>query len=104
MLAWAYPWLLLLVALYLFWKMLDIDKDIKALRKCGVDPIEEEPTRVHRKDQVEKNFKPGFRDDPEWQAKSAELRETISKNKKVNHIELNDDKYQRIPPYWTKKR
>jgi len=102
MLAWAYPWLLLLVALYLFWKMLDIDKEDRVPRKCGVDPVQEKPTRVHHKDQTEKNFKPGFRDDPEWQAKSEELRKTISANKKTNETELNAENNGEEVPYWTK--
>ena len=103
--AWAYPWLLLLaVGLFLFWIMLGIDRDLKAVRKCGVDPVQEKPTRVHHKDQVEKNFKPGFRDNPEWQEKSAELRKTISKNKQASHIELNDRNNEESTPYWVKKR
>ncbi len=107
MLCFAYPWILLLAALYLFYLMLDIDKDTRALKRsqdrtrptygsdigCGM-----------AEDQPDKNCKPGFRDDPEWQARSAAIRNHIKGNKKSSETELNDENNATEPIHWTKKR
>jgi len=55
-------------------------------------------------DQTEKSCKPGFRDNPEWQEKSAKLRKTIAANKKASESELNVENNGENISYWAKKR
>jgi len=53
----------------------------------GFEAYETFTERIYRKE-LEKMFKPGFQDDPEWQRRSKELRETIERNGRIADEEL----------------
>ena len=106
LLVFAYPWILLLVALYLFYLMLGIDKDTRELKRSQDTPIGSdigcgESIKVKVKDT---NFKSGFQDDPEWQERSSAIRNHINANKKSSETELNNENNATEAPRWTKKR
>ncbi len=95
----AYPWIILFVGLYLFWILLDMNKKDKTTENLAEDtPTSPDPNPI------EKNFKPGFRDNPEWQKLSARIRKVANDNKKANDIKLKAENIQDKALYWAKKR
>lgn len=54
--------------------------------------------------QSEKRMKSGFRDDPEWQKKSAALRKTMAENKKANEKDVIKESSEETEQFWTKTR
>jgi hypothetical protein len=90
--------------------MLDTDNRVRKSRPA-VYPVERKPTHAcgkfetgGGKDQSAESFKPGYQDDPEWQKRSAAIRDHIKENKQANKVDVTTDTNAETEPFWTKRR